>query len=225
MPTVKTRRYWTRFRKSWGCGLKSATSSQLGAPRSGIFIDFNRVRCHRTLRKDFDDAPGQLPFALDRLIRVGVGAQHDRFAAVRALCEFVAQQLGRVGLREQPRLEVQPWRHVPVRVAGARIAVDAAMLATQVGIDRLRKGQVGRLVAGDDGFRRPFDDDGSRRRPFVIVRGWLRPTVVDRFPRVAVVTRLRPQRGAAALDDVDRMLAHRDMVGFMPLSRHPHPPH
>ncbi|MNH32476.1 hypothetical protein D3C79_929230 [compost metagenome] len=39
-------------------------------------------------------------------------------------------------------------------MAWPRVAVDAAMLATAIGIDRSIEGQVRRRIAGNDGFRR-----------------------------------------------------------------------
>ena len=105
------------------------------------------------LGQHLDDLPRDLPLALDRLVRVGVGAERDRVAHVAALRELRAQQLRRVGLREELRLEVEARRQVEVRVRRPRVAVDAAVLAALVRIDRLRERDVGRIVARDDRAR------------------------------------------------------------------------
>ncbi|MNR35912.1 hypothetical protein D3C85_1537880 [compost metagenome] len=90
------------------------------------------------------------------MIGIGVGTQVDRCALITAFAQLFFQHIGGVGLGDQPGFEIQPRRHVPIGVTGPCIAVDTAMLATAIGIDRAIKGQVRRVVAGDDGFRR-FD--------------------------------------------------------------------
>src|SRR5262249_5994528 len=67
--------------------------------------------------------------------------------------ELVAQQLDRVRLVEDLRLEVSPGRQVEVGVRWPRVAIDAAVLAAAVRIDRLTEADVGRLVARDDRAR------------------------------------------------------------------------
>ena len=67
--------------------------------------------------------------------------------------ELGAQQRGGVGLVEDPGLEVDAGREIDVGMARPRVAVDAAVLAAAVGIDRLLEGDVGRVVAGDDAAR------------------------------------------------------------------------
>ncbi|MNT71778.1 hypothetical protein D3C72_2103030 [compost metagenome] len=66
-------------------------------------------------------------FALDGLVGVGVGTQVDRRAAVAGLRELLFEQGHGIGLGDQPGLEIQPRRHVPVRMAGPRIAIDATV--------------------------------------------------------------------------------------------------
>lgn len=92
---------------------------------------------------------GQAAFAFQRLVGVGIGTQVDRRAAIAGLAQFLLQRAGDVALGDQPGLEIDPRREVPIGMAGPRIAVDAAMLATTVGIDRAIEREVRRLVAGD----------------------------------------------------------------------------
>ena len=62
---------------------------RLGDDREGMLVLGEHLE-HRA--RDF-------PFALDRLVRIGVRAERDRIAAVAGFCELRAQQRGRVGLR------------------------------------------------------------------------------------------------------------------------------
>ena len=93
---------------------------------------------------------GDAVFALDRLVAVGVGAERDRARLVAGLRELLSQQLGGVGLGEKLGLEVQARRQFEVGVARARVAVDAAVLAAAVRVDRLGEAHVRRVVARDD---------------------------------------------------------------------------
>lgn len=76
----------------------------------------------------FDQLPGQLELAFDRLVRIGVDAQCDGLRYVARLRQFLAQQLRRVRLGEQLGLEVQARRQVQIGMRGARKAVGAATL-------------------------------------------------------------------------------------------------
>jgi len=82
-------------------------------------------------------------FALDRLVRIGIGPQRDQLAAVARAGELLAQQVGRVFLREQARLEIQSGREAEVGVTRPRVTVDAAVLAALIGVDGLVKGRSG----------------------------------------------------------------------------------
>ncbi len=141
------------------------------------------------LGEHLDHGARDLPLALDRLVRVGVGAERDRLAAVAGLRELGAQQRGGVGLREELRLEVEPRREVEIRVRRPRVAVDAAVLAALVRIDRLRERDVRRIVAADDRARRLDPHDRLQRRRLV---------VAVRRRRPARPSRRRPARAARA---------------------------
>src|SRR5690606_39594720 len=89
---------------------------------------------------------------------------------VAAAAELGAQQLRRVRLGEQPALEIEPRREIVTGVARPREAIDAAMLAAAIGVDRAVEADIGRLVAGDD---RPWPldgDGGAQRRRLAVLR-------------------------------------------------------
>ncbi len=83
--------------------------------------------------------------------------------------QFLGQQRGGIGLGEQPGFEIHPRRHAQIGVGGPGEAIDAAMLAAAIGIDRLVEGNVRRLVAGDDGAGGVVDDFGAQRGRGVII--------------------------------------------------------
>ncbi len=99
--------------------------------------------------QNLDHLARDLQLALQRLIGVGVGAERDGGGLILRFGEFRAQQRGRVVLGVETRFEIQARRKSQVGVARPREAVDAAVLAAPVGIDRAVEGNVGRLVAGD----------------------------------------------------------------------------
>src|SRR5690606_17395782 len=94
-----------------------------------------------------EQGTGHAQLALDRLIRVGIRAEHDRARTVAWFAELLLEQRRRVALVEEPRLEIEAGRQIDVRVARTRVAIDAAVLAAAVRVDRLRDGQVRRVVA------------------------------------------------------------------------------
>src|SRR3546814_8998285 len=79
-------------------------------------------------------------------------------------------------------------------MARPRKAVDAAMLAAAIGIDRAVEGNVGRLVPGDDVPRAVFMQHGLQRRGlFQVV-----PAVIFGLARFAVVATAHTGDRAAA---------------------------
>ncbi|MNS78298.1 hypothetical protein D3C72_1119030 [compost metagenome] len=102
------------------------------------------------LAQHLQDAARDALLALDRLVGVGVDAQRDGLAAVRGASQGLAQLFGRVGLGEQPGFEVEPRRQVEVGVRGPRKAVDAAVLAAAVRVQRDVERNIRRRVARQD---------------------------------------------------------------------------
>jgi len=101
--------------------------------------------------QDFEDRARDAQPALHRLVWVGVRAEHDRPAAVRGPRELGAQQRGGVGLVRQLRLEIETRREAEVRVARARVTIDAAVFAATIRIDARLKADVGAVICCDDG--------------------------------------------------------------------------
>jgi hypothetical protein len=97
--------------------------------------------------EDLDHRPRDAPFALDRLVTVGVRADRERSGRVAAFREFGAQQSCGIGFGEQPAFEIEPRRQVVEGVRRSGKAIDAAMLAAAIGVDRTVEADVGRLVA------------------------------------------------------------------------------
>ncbi len=142
-----------------------------------------------------------LPFALDRLVRIGVGAERDRVAAVTGFRQLRAQQRRGIGLGEELRLEIEAGREIEIGVRRPRVAIDAAVLAALVGIDRLRERDVRRIVAADDRARGLDPHDGLQRRRggFVIGRRTRDfPAILDRLPLLAAEAIRRVERRAPA---------------------------
>jgi hypothetical protein len=96
--------------------------------------------------------------ALDRLVGIGGGADVEHLRLVARCGQRFAQFLGRVHLGNDLGLEVEPRRHVEVAVGRPREAVDAAVLAAAVRVDRDVEVNVGRIVARQNRLDTLFDD-------------------------------------------------------------------
>ncbi len=75
----------------------------------------------------------------ERLVWIGVGAEHDGRAFVARRGEFFFENGGGVGFVEKFGFEIEAGREADVGVAGAGVAVNAAMIASPIRIDRLRE--------------------------------------------------------------------------------------
>ena len=132
---------------------------------------------------------------LDRLVGVGVRPHRDGLGGVAGLCQLLLEELGGVRLREQLGLEIEPGREPLIGVGRPREAVDAAMLAAAIGVDRAVEADVGRVVPRDDGAR-PLDRHLGleRRRLFGKI-----PAVVEAlaFDRLEAGMRVRHRAAAA----------------------------
>ena len=115
----------------------------------------------------FQDAAHDFVAPLDRLIGIGIGADGDHLRRIAGRRQFLRQKLGGFRLHEQLGFEIESGRQAEIGVGRAREAVDAAVLAAAIGIDRAVETDVGRVVAGDDlagGIRR---HRSLERRQFV----------------------------------------------------------
>ena len=87
------------------------------------------------------------PFTLDRLIGFCVGAEGDGRGDMALFANFRAQQICRIGFCEQPTFEVDPGRQIMIGMCRTGIAIDAAVFAAAIRIDRLVKRDVRGRVA------------------------------------------------------------------------------
>ena len=104
-------------------------------------------------REDFENGTGDAILPLDRLIGVGVGAERDDARAIFRRREFAFQQRRGAVLDEQLALEIEARGKAEIGVARPREAIEAAVLAAAIGIDRAVEGNIGEFVAGDDRAR------------------------------------------------------------------------
>src|SRR6516164_345610 len=127
-------------------------------------------------RQHFEDAPHDPVAPLDGLIRIGVGADSDGARAIDRVGELALERYAGVGLCEQLGLEVEPRRQAKEGVGGPREAIDAAMLAAAIRINRSAEADIGRRVPRDDPPRRDllhFGGQGlelGKRLPAVVQR-------------------------------------------------------
>src|SRR5262249_14331424 len=90
--------------------------------------------------------------------------------------------------------EVEAGREAEVGVGRPREAVDAAVLAAAIRVDRAVEADIGRLVAGDD-FAARVDADAGRKRRQVFKT---LPAVVEGNARKRLVSARRIRLRAAA---------------------------
>ncbi len=111
-----------------------------------------------------------LQLALDRLVGIGVGAHRDRRRAgtsarrARAVSSLAASGLNRILVSKS-----RPGEQAEIGVGRPGEAVDAAVLAAAIGVDRAVEGDVGRGVARDDGARGVVRQRRAQRRQLVLV--------------------------------------------------------
>ena len=125
----------------------------------------------------FEDAPHDAVAPLDRLIGIGVGADGDGTHRIAGIGQLAGQSFGSVGLGEQLGLEVEPRRQAEKGMGRPGEAVDAAMLAAPIGVDRTVEADIGGFVAGDDAPRRHLLHFGGERIEFAERV----PAIVDRL--------------------------------------------
>ncbi len=151
------------------------------------------------LLQHFKDAAGQVDLALDRLIAVGVHTGGNRLRLVGRLRQFGAQQLRRILLDEDAAFEIEPGRQAEIGMRRTGEAIDAAVLAAAIGIDRAVEADIGRVVARYHGLRHVAQILRLQVRHLGIGAA---PAVIDRDMRAgfepashAVLIAPRPLRG------------------------------
>ena len=140
-----------------------------------------------------EDLAGDAELLLERLVGVGVGAHRHHRRAVAAAGELGAEDAGGLGLGGEPGLEVEAGGEAEEGVGGAGEAVDAAVLAAAVGVDRAVEGDVGAVVPGDDRARALDRDLGAGGRDLLVDV----PAVVDGDALVALEAAGHVEAGAA----------------------------
>jgi hypothetical protein len=106
--------------------------------------------------------------AFYRLVGIGIAAERDRPAVVSLFPQFPGEQRRRIGLVEQAALEIEAGRQAEIGMTRPCVAIDAAVLAAAVRIDRAVEADIRRVVAGDDRPRRVYGQcRGQRHRLFV----------------------------------------------------------
>jgi hypothetical protein len=93
---------------------------------------------HRVARRgeQLQDAAHDAVALLDGLIRIGIGADGYGLDLVAGISQLALERLRGVGLGEQLGLEIESRRQSEKGMGGPREAVDAAMLAAAIGVDR-----------------------------------------------------------------------------------------
>ena len=132
---------------------------------------------------------------LKRLIGVSAGANGDRRDLIAGLAQLARQHLGGFGAGYKLGLEIEPRRQAQIAMRGAREAVDAAMLAAPVGVDRAVEGHVGAGVARDHAAR-PLDADLGAHQTFFLDD---LPAVMHPFAQVGLEPPHGSTGGAARL--------------------------
>ena len=153
----------------------------------------------------FENAARDLQILLDRLVDIRVASQHDAAWLVGLLRKLARKQGGGRRLHENLGLEVEARRQAAIRVIGAREAVDAAVFAALVGVDRPIEGNVGRGVVGYDGLGLLEDGFRLQGRELILCR----PTVIERLG----VLLLEPARGVRQGATPARLIPHFGPVG------------
>ena len=161
----------------------------LGHPRQNVDVAHNQ----RRLRHDADRVGGaiqhfentahDLVVALDRLIRIGIGADRDHARLVILRGKLLFQKLWRIGLGQQLRFEIEPRRQAEIGMGRPREAVHAAMLATPIRIDGAVEADIGRFVARDHLAGCIERYRGLERRKLFKTL----PAVVKRNPRLGLI--------------------------------------
>ncbi len=157
----------------------------------------NRHRMAK-IAQHFEDRAGDFKLALGGLIGIGVAAERDRPAAISLLAQLLLEQRRSLRLIEDAALEIEAGRQAEIGMARPRVAIDAAMLAAAIGVDRAVEADIGRVVAGDDRAGRVNLQPGGERHRLGLGAGHA-PAVVEGDALLALEAPARVADGAAAL--------------------------
>ena len=131
-----------------------------------------------------EHAPRQCEAALGRLVGVRVGAHGDHAAAIAGAGQLARELRRRVVLGEDAALEILAGREAEIGMGRARVAIDAAVLAAAIDVDRTVEAEVGRVVARDHRAARVGPHLGAQRRRRLVDGA---PAVVESLAAQALV--------------------------------------
>ena len=143
---------------------------------------------------------------LDRLVRVRRRTERDGARRIAGRAEFPFEQRGCIRFDEELRLEIKTRRESGEGMVRPREAVDAAVLAAAIRVDRAVEADVGRGVARDDAAR-PL---GRHLCPSLRRRGLVRPAVVEGLVMDRFETTIRVGGRAAARPCLSEGAARRE---------------
>ena len=139
----------------------SATSraryQELDVPQDQRALGEDRERVP-ALREDLDDPRHQAVAALRALVGVGGGPHGDVLSLPARRRQLAPQDVGRVHLHDDLRLEVAAGVHVEIGVGRPGEAVDARVRAAAVGVDRPVERHRAARNAVDDPLRLDLDE-------------------------------------------------------------------
>ena len=109
---------------------------------------------------------GEFQAPLDGLIAIGHAAQGHHARLPARVLQFTPQEFGRVFLDHDLGLEIRSGAVAQELVRGPRVAIDAAVLAAAVGVERGVEADVRAVVVGEDRLRRVGQELRQRPRQF-----------------------------------------------------------
>ena len=129
-------------------------------------------------RQHFEDAPHDAVAPLDRLVGVGVGADGDGARTIGGIGQLALERsCAALVLANSLVSKSRPGDRPRKAWVGPREAIDAAMLAAAIGIDRAVEADIRRGVPGDDAPGRDLLHFGGER----LELAKRLPAVVDRL--------------------------------------------
>src|SRR5262249_31547229 len=100
---------------------------------------------------------------------IGIGAERDQLRPIAGPAQFLFEELGGIWLVIELALEIEARRMAEIGMGRTGKAIDAAMLAAAIWIDRLIEGHIRRVIAGDDRLAGIEADRGTQRRQVVFL--------------------------------------------------------
>src|SRR6476620_5533975 len=99
---------------------------------------------------NLNEAASQFEFTFHRLITIGDAGNHDRLAPPASVVELAAEEINSVVFDKHLGFEVDSRVNSERLVAGAGVAVGAAVLAAAVRIHAVTETDIGAVVFSDE---------------------------------------------------------------------------